>query len=274
MVNRQKFDNFLSSLKQTNQKLDFFVDFNKCSKNLKKISVHLNTLNYLLGKNDLKQEIDFLYSQNKECFSVLNLLIAVRDKNIFILDDNNEICSLKSYFENSNKIYKFMCETGLRDIFINQNIKNLSDYVFGIEAGLDTNARKNRSGKSFENLISRKFDNEKINYRKEVKSVEFIDLNLGSDLKRFDFVINTKNKIYFIETNFYNLGGSKLNEVARSYIEINAKISLNNKYGFVWVTDGRGWLSAKNKLEEAYKSIEIYNLSNLNIFIEKIKNEM
>ena len=38
-------------------------------------------------------------------------------------------------------------------------------------------------------------------------------------------------------------------------------------------TDRQGWLDAKNKLQEAYKRVEIYNLANLDDFIRKIKND-
>lgn len=96
---------------------------------------------------------------------------------------------------------------------------------------------------------------------------------LGKDLKRFDFVIHTKNTVFLIETNFYNDGGSKPNEVARSYSDIAPKINANEKYEFVWITDGQGWLSAKNKLEEAYGIIpRIYNLTTLPSFVDEIKN--
>lgn len=77
-----------------------------------------------------------------------------------------------------------------------------------------------------------------------------------------------------IETNFYNVGGSKLNEVARAYSDIAPKINQYPNYEFVWIIDGQGWLSAKNKLEEAFSIIpSIYNLTTLAIFIQNIKDE-
>jgi len=43
----------------------------------------------------------------------------------------------------------------------------------------------------------------------------------------------------------------------------------------VWITDGQGWLSAKNKLEEAFSIIpSVYNLSNLDSFTHKITKEV
>jgi type II restriction enzyme len=98
---------------------------------------------------------------------------------------------------------------------------------------------------------------------------------LGADLKRFDFVIKTKVKTYLIETNFYNGGGSKLNEVARAYSDVAPKINQYENFEFVWITDGQGWLSAKNKLEEAFSIIpSVYNLSNLDSFTQKITKEV
>ncbi len=99
-------------------------------------------------------------------------------------------------------------------------------------------------------------------------------ISLGVDVKRFDFVIKSKQKLYLIETNFYNSGGSKLNETARSYSDVAHKINQYDNYEFVWITDGQGWHTAKNKLEEAFNIIpSLYNLATLNIFIEKVKKE-
>lgn len=76
-----------------------------------------------------------------------------------------------------------------------------------------------------------------------------------------------------IESNFYTSGGSKLNETARSYQEITLKFKAFKQYEFIWITDGQGWLSAKTKLQEAYKNVKIYNLHNLKDFIAGIYND-
>ena len=113
-------------------------------------------------------------------------------------------------------------------------------------------------------------------YRQEVYSSEWalITKVLGDDEKRFDFVITAATKTYLIEVNFYSGGGSKLNEVARSYSDIAPKINSVPGFEFVWITDGIGWKSAKNKLQEAYNIIpSIYNLTSIQDFIQKIKGE-
>jgi len=273
----EQFDTFISQLSETNATLDYFTDFGKIKTNLSKISIKLNQLNYLIGKEDLKLAIEELFEENAKVFEVLDILIAVRkNKNAKTFNREGEIVQLDTYFETSNKIYEFVEDTGLGEIFRNKNITNLVDYVFGVEVGLDTNARKNRGGENMSKAVSLIFDNAKIFYKKEVNSTEFPEItSLGADLKRFDFVIKTKIKTYLIETNFYNGGGSKLNEVARAYSDVAPKINQYPSFEFVWITDGQGWLSAKNKLEEAFSIIpSVYNLKTINEFVDKIKNEL
>lgn len=164
--------------------------------------------------------------------------------------------------------------TGLADLFRQKKINDLVDYVFGIETGLDSNARKNRSGHVMEGMVANIFDKNGIEYRQEVYSTEWANLQnvLGDDEKRFDFVIKTTSKTYLIEVNFYSGGGSKLNEVARSYSDIAPKINSVPGFEFVWITDGIGWKSARNKLQEAYNIIpSIYNLTNIKDFLDGIR---
>ena len=186
------------------------------------------------------------------------------------------VVSMVSIMENNQKeesLVFYIIEHGITKEH-QQKIKDLVDYVFGIETGLDTNARKNRSGHVMEGMVARIFDKNGVEYRQEVYSSEWPSITevLGDDEKRFDFVIKTTEKTYLIEVNFYSSGGSKLNEVARSYSDIAPKINSVNGFEFVLITDGIGWKSAKNKLQEAYNIIHrIYNLTNIKDFIKLIK---
>jgi type II restriction enzyme len=272
----EQFKIFLSQLSETNATLDYFTDFKKIKGNVNKIAIKLNQLNYLIGKADIKTAVNELYEENPKAFEVLDILIAIRkNKNAKTFNNRGEIVMLDSYFTSPQSICEYIEETGLGEIFRNKDVKNLVDYVFGIEVGLDTNARKNRGGENMSKAVSLFFDKAKVFYKKEVSNTAFPEiLSLGADVKRFDFVIKTKKKTYLIETNFYNGGGSKLNETARSYSDVAPKINQYENYEFVWITDGQGWLSAKNKLEEAYSIIpSMYNLTTLMNFIEKIKSE-
>lgn len=272
----EQFKIFLSQLSETNATLDYFTDFKKIKGNVNKIAIKLNQLNYLIGKADIKVAVNELYEENPKAFEVLDILIAIRkNKNAKTFNNKGEIVMLNSYFATPESICEYIEETGLGEIFRNKDVKNLVDYVFGIEVGLDTNARKNRGGENMSKAVSLFFDRAKVFYKKEVSNTAFPEiLSLGADVKRFDFVIKTKKKTYLIETNFYNGGGSKLNETARSYSDVAPKINQYENYEFVWITDGQGWLSAKNKLEEAYNTIpRMYNLTTLKSFIEKINSE-
>lgn len=271
----KSFKSFLEQLSVTNSTLDFFVDFEKINDNVEGISIKLNQLNYLIGQENLKDSVNKLFAENSSCFSVLNILIAVRD-NRPVLDDNGNVIELDNYFQTADLVFEFLEKTGLAEIFKTKKIKNLVDYVFGIEVGLDTNARKNRGGKNMEKAIANIFTQNNIKFEEQVRHTTFPELtSLGEDVKQFDFAVTTKDKTYLIETNFYNGGGSKLNEVARAYTDLAPKINQYKNFEFVWITDGQGWHSAKNKLEEAYNNIPlVYNLQTIKDFISKIKSEL
>ena len=272
----KQFNIFISQLSETNATLDYFTDFGKSKDNISKISIKLNQLNYLIGKEDLKLAIEELFEENAKAFEVLDILIAVRKiKKAKTFNREGKVVQLDSYFEAADKVYEFIQDTGLGEIFRNKDITNLVDYVFGVEVGLDSNARKNRGGDNMSKAVSLIFDQANISYKTEVSNTVFPEItSLGADVKRFDFVIKTKKKTYLIETNYYNSGGSKLNETARAYSDLAPKINQYDGYEFVWITDGQGWLSAKNKLEEAYNIIpSVYNLSTLKEFINRVITE-
>lgn len=271
---KEDFDNFILQLKETNTTLSFYCDFEKIHNNVENISIKLNQLNYLIGQEDIDAAIRRLWNENKNVFSILEILIAVRtsDKKKAIMADGN-VKLINSLFDSVEGVIEYIHSTGLDKVFKEKHIKNLVDYVFGVETGLDTNARKNRSGHLMEGWVASILDKAGIAYRQEVFSTEYPELSvLGEDKKRFDFVIETNSCKYLIEVNFYSGGGSKLNEVARAYSELSPKINAVNGFEFVWITDGIGWKSAKNKLEEAFYTIpNIYNLTTINEFIKQIK---
>ena len=233
-------------------------------------------MNYLIGQEDLDGAIRRLWSENPRVFSVMDILIAVRkkDKKKAVLGDGS-VKLISRFFNDVNGVIEYIHGTGLDIVLQNKQIKNLVDYVFGVETGLDTNARKNRSGHLMEEHVASIFDKAGVKYRQEVYSSEYPELAvLGEDKKRFDFVIETSSTKYLIEVNFYSGGGSKLNEVARAYSELSPKINSVNGFEFVWITDGKGWESAQNKLEEAFYAIpNVYNLTTIYDFLEQIKEK-
>lgn len=262
-------------LKETHFSLRDYVDFSKVSANVEAISIKLNQLNYLIGQEDMGAAVQRLWNENSKVFSVLDILIAVRTKDHKkAIDENGNIRLIADYFKSPEEVTFFLNQTGLTKVFQSKQIKNLVDYVFGVEVGLDSNARKNRGGDIMEALVASIFTKNGIPFEPEVYSWQFPEIAraLGADKKRFDFVVHTSQKTYLIEANFYTGGGSKLNEVARSYTKLAPKINAVPGYEFVWITDGIGWNSARNKLEEAFGQIpSVFNLTNIDKFIERIK---
>ena len=171
----------------------------------------------------------------------------------------------------------FMEHTGLFDLLENHIINNLVDYVTGVETGLDSNGRKNRGGHLMEDLVENfikkaGFVKDKTYFKEmyihQITAKWDIDLsaisNQGKMEKRFDFVVKTPAMTYGIETNFYGSGGSKLNETARSYKTLALETDTIDGFTFVWFTDGKGWTSARNNLEETFDVMEhIYNIKDL-----------
>ena len=274
MNTKEQFNIFMSQLKVTNATLDFYCDFKKINENVDNIAIKLNQLNYLIGQEDLDGAIRRLWNENPKVFSIMDILIAVRktDKKKAIMKNGN-IKLISQLFDDVDNVIEFIHSTGLDHVFQNKQVNNLVDYVFGVETGLDTNARKNRSGHLMEGQIADIFDKADIEYRQEVYSTEYSELAvLGEDKKRFDFVIETSHCKYLIEVNFYSGGGSKLNEVARAYSELSPKINALDGFEFVWITDGIGWNSARNKLEEAFYAIpNVYNLTTIHEFIANLR---
>ena len=111
--------------------------------------------------------------------------------------------------------------------------------------------------------------NEKSALGDVVRELEALSVNLVCgehylDDISADIVIKTPGMIYGIETNFYGSGGSKLNETARSYKTLAWETEDIDGFTFVWFTDGKGWTSARNNLEETFDVMQhIYNIKDL-----------
>lgn len=70
------------------------------------------------------------------------------------MDNNGNVRLLQSYLSSVDGVIEFIQQIGLKEVLQAKQVKNLVDYVFGVEAGLDTNARKNRSGHLMEGTVA------------------------------------------------------------------------------------------------------------------------
>ena len=270
-----EFETFMSQLKDTNATLGYYSDFAKISKNVQDIAISLTMLNYLIGKEDLRGAVEALWRRDKRAFLVMDILIATRrSAGKLFVDENGQFQKVHSLCKSVDGVMKFLEETGLADVFREKKIKDLVDYVFGVETGMDTNARKNRTGDTMEALVASVFRAAGVDFSAEVPCTAYplVKQAMGKDIKKFDFVVKTKRKTFLVEVNFYSSNGSKLNETARAYTKICPEINAIPGYEFVWITDGKGWKSAKNKLQEAFNAIpSIYNITTLGDLVACLK---
>lgn len=264
----------------------YYVDFDKICRNVDKIKIELNILNSLIGSQNIESDFINLLKDYPEILKCIPILLAVRSNEIAITTEKeNIIFDFKKQNLSPEEYSEFMDKTGLFDMIKTKKINNFVDYVTGIETGLDSNARKNRGGHLMENLVETYIIQSgfikgesyfKEMYLKDIERLWDIDLssisNMGKTAKRFDFVIKTESTIYAIETNFYSSGGSKLNETARSYKNIAIEAEGIVGFEFIWITDGKGWQTARNNLEETFDSMtNLYNINDLrNGILDKV----
>lgn len=285
-MKKRNFNKWLENFRDSIASYEYYVDFKKVFKNVNDIKIELNILNSLIGSQNIKEDFENIIEKYPETLKCIPILLAVRKKEIYVIDVNGEyVYSFKKRNYPVEQYSEFMEKTGLFRLLKEHRVNNLFDYVTGVETGLDSNGRKNRGGHLMEDLVESFIQNSGFqknkNYFKEMYTSEIekkwnIDLsaisNTGKTEKRFDFVIKTDNQIYVIETNFYASGGSKLNETARSYKTITREVNTIEGVTFVWFTDGIGWKSARHNLEETFDMLEhIYSINDLeNDIIRKI----
>lgn len=170
----EEFAIFMSQLKETNQSLDFFCDFNKINSNVENIRLSLCMLNSLIGSTNLRSSVETIWNRDRTAFNVMDILIAVRSEGRKkVLNSLGESVVLDTMFESVEGVMEFLTNTGLAELFQTRKITNLVDYVFGVETGLDSNARKNRSGHVMEDFVANIFAEHGIAYRTEVYSSEW-----------------------------------------------------------------------------------------------------
>jgi type II restriction enzyme len=284
----EKFQYFMNTSFATNRTPEYWVNWDKVIGNTYNHELNLNTLNYLVGKKNIYKETFQLISQQPQLLKTIPILFASRDFKLDVLKMENSGMSYYSLdFENPDlkqidKYVKFMSDSGLLNFLENHANKSLVDFVFGVETGLDSNGRKNRSGTQNEIILE-----ETLKQVVENKNWEFgtqetaksilskwnitIPERLEEDSRggrRYDGVIYNfdEKTITIIETNFYGGGGSKLKAVAGEFTDLyNTNFKNSKNINFVWISDGPGWDTAKNPMREAFDDIPyILNLGMVN----------
>ena len=273
---------FMNSLSSTNKTPDYFVNWEKVERGVKRFELELNTLNYLLGKSNIEEEAENLFRAQPNLLKTIPILLATREEKLDILmleDDEMDFYSLDFQnidIQNFEAYFDFIKNSGLLVFLQTSAQKNLVDFVYGVEVGLDSNARKNRSGTTMESILEKKVAEicKELGFKFKTQATSLwmkqnwdVEVPTDKSARRFDVaILNPKNRaVHVIETNFYNGGGSKLKSVSGEFKSLNQFINRSeNNVTFAWVTDGQGWHTATKPLSEAFAEIDnIFNLEML-----------
>lgn len=276
---KRNFESWLLTMKDSIATWNYYTDFPKVYENVNKLKVELNILNSLIGSKNIEDEFKALLSRYPEIIKAIPILLAKREKEIKVIDSKETyVFNFAKMNYTVDQYALFMKNSGLFELLQNHIINNLIDYVLGVEVGMDTNGRKNRTGDAMEDLVESYLIKAGLvkgeTYFKElnksdVERMFHLDLsgisNQDKTEKRFDFVFNGPlGDVYACECNFYSGGGSKLNETARSYKTLALEAQGISRFTFVWFTDGLGWNSARHNLEETFDVLDtVYNIKDL-----------
>ena len=279
---KSAFEDFYLTLRPSLKLWDFFVNWDKVFRNTKQFEMQLNLWNYLLGKQHFDEEFRSLLTEHPEIVNAIPSLI-VRDggaSQIFsIIENIGDLSEPDSIFDFSKpartsveieKALEFFKKSGLSRLFTKDGVKNLVDYVIGVEAGLDSNGRKNRSGTSMESVVEAYLENfiKDKNLRfipqatpKKIKELWGFNVPVDKSSRSFDFAVSDESQLVLIEVNFYGGGGSKLKATAGEYKGL-FELLKNDAIKFIWITDGKGWETAKLPLQSAHEHMDyVWNLS-------------
>lgn len=294
---QKDFQNLIDTLQDSIFTWEYFSDFKKAKKNVYKIERELNLLNTLIGKDNVEEEFLSLIEEYPRVRNILPILIAIRKDKISKMQIISDIKKWepelkKNLFydelteESKEELLIFFRESGLKEVFQDKNIKSVSDYVFGVEIGMDTNGRKNRTGDLMEDIVEEfilDFCNKNKNFeylnqatKNKIKEKWNYDIKIDKNDRKFDFAVFNKdgNRLFIFETNYYSGGGSKLKSVAGEFKDLYFLLK-NQELPFYWITDGSGWLTAKAPLKETFDKIEgnIFNIEMLkNNVLEELLN--
>ncbi|HRV06276.1 MAG TPA: type II restriction endonuclease [Candidatus Saccharicenans sp.] len=287
-------EEFHRTLLYTNRDFKFFVNWQKVKQNVQKYKVSLNILNSLIKSPNFDSQLEYILKKYPEVLPCFPLLLAVRETEMKLVDDflaadpnfmEYNFSEHKMTQEEIQKTIAFCDKTGLKAFFQNLCQVSLEDYLSGVEVGLDTNARKNRSGRAMEELIEgllTKPDGQ-VNIRTILKQKQFQALvNCGFEISRAlkerkaDFILIKDNGVVInIEVNFFSDTGSKPQEIVGAYINRQQELKNNGHY-FIWVTDGSGWQGQRNEMKRAFDELDyVLNTSFVKRgFLQKIIEEI
>lgn len=276
----EKLEFFMETRSSLSFLASYWVNFDNVKRNMEIFDTpELYTLDYLIGKSI--EQIDDFFKENTNMFLLVPYLLGIRkdkfekpySQRILKIQGINNVYTLNFKDIEMDKIdlyLQFLHDSGLSWV-LNMGLKrSVHDYALGIEAGMDSNGRKNRSGNMGELYLSTVLTDiaktkNWIYHGQTTKSniKEWYDIDLDDSFgnRRFDGSLfnPSRKKLYLFEINNFNSSGSKSKSSATEFKDLHDRFSRTN-HEFIYVTDGRGWDSDKSHLIEAMEYIgKVFN---------------
>jgi type II restriction enzyme len=279
------FDDLIATLRSSLTTWDYFVNWKKVSDNAGSLKSQLTTLNSLIGTKDFDSAFDRLLLAHPSIVSAIPSLL-VRDGSsklkFSIIQDTDNLSAPDLEFDFTqpattsqlrNAALHFVKSSGIVQLFGSSGVTDLNDFIRGVEAGLDSNGRKNRSGKSMERVVDGYLEtftaSNGLEYLEQATPADILEawgfvVPSNESIRSFDFAITDQTSLVLMEVNFYSGGGSKLKATAGEYKGLHDfLVAAGHK--FVWVTDGAGWRPTHRPLKEAFDHLDyLWNLDWLN----------
>lgn len=276
MSAENKLEYFLSTRSELKFLANYWVNYDNVQKNMALYDIpELYMLDYLIGKTE--EDIHQFFIERPHLFVMLPKLLGIRptrlDKGKLSVQDVHDyyVLDFKEINHEDIPLYlKFLDDSGLTSLLKSGLTKSVHDYAIGVESGLDSNGRKNRSGKMGEDYLNEVLkvvaqDKQWLHHgqttAKTVKELYDLDLDETFNNRQFDgSLFNPKRKkLYLFEVNNFNSGGSKSKASSTEFKDLADRFSRTN-HDFIYITDGKGWDFDKSHLLEAMEYIgKVFN---------------
>lgn len=274
----RKFEYFLETSSKIVFTPNYWFNFENVYINISKYdSPELYALDWLIGKTE--SELDEYFTNNPDSIKLIPFLLGIRNdkflKGTKILEVQSHEGLVNLDFDSIDmelipEYLWFIRSSGLCLMLRNGIRKSVHDYAIGVEAGMDSNGRKNRSGKRAELFLETVLNEISIDDNiissgqitgKGVFDKYNIELDETFANRRFDGSLYNvrKRKLFLIEINNFNSSGSKSKASGTEFKDLKSRLDRTN-HEFIYITDGDGWLSDKSHLKEVLEHIgKVFN---------------
>lgn len=150
---KKDFNDFINTLTTNIMYYDDLVDVEKVINSYSTWYQGFADINKKLSDyEEFYNSLDYWLTNNPQAKEYIPLLFATRNKQGKMIKKNGEVLSFTSATPNQ-EVIEVIKNSPLDKLVAKKMITNVNDYLLGVEVGLDSNARKNRTGIKMEKLV-------------------------------------------------------------------------------------------------------------------------